>query len=285
MHSWSAKTHATPTQRQPTHTGQTLGTIIETMRKLIVIFCGFFLLLGVANGQKNDDVRFTADSINGVYIPKNLEDCFKQIDCFWADSIKLKAKEMAEKEFTIQAHFGFGMWMRNNWQLWSGSRLSKYFNEIGISHPDDMSGIILDSYHRYLRKELINLDEQVQYYKNFWEETTAEQDKLNEEFNEYSIGDTVIFNYLLGFSSNQQKKDFVNCKCVAEGIVTGKNEISLELKVRLIKSCGRKGIVVFDSQPPYYKYDNPKDRRATKRYLQTGKEEWLHYLNWEQSKK
>jgi hypothetical protein len=230
--------------------------------------------------------KLVADSINGVYIPKDLNDCFLQLNRIINKVDKEEFKNMAEQEAVGMTHFSIGLWMRNNWQLWSGSRLSKYFNEIGISHPDDMSRIILDSYHRYLRKELINLDEQVQDYKNYWEKAKAEQDELNEEYNEYSIGDTVLFNYLSGFSSNQQKKDFVNCKCVAEGIVTGRNEISLELKVRLIKSCGRKGIVIFDSQQtPYYKYENPKDRRATKRFLKTGKEEWLHYLNWEQSKK
>src|SRR5512140_1014411 len=99
------------------------------MRKLLIIFYGFFLLLDITNGQKDVNARFTVDSINGVYIPKNLEDCFKQIDSFWADSIKQKVRAMSEREFSGQAHFGFGLWMRNNWQLWSGSRLSKYFNE------------------------------------------------------------------------------------------------------------------------------------------------------------
>jgi hypothetical protein len=28
------------------------------------------------------------DSMNGVYIPMNLNDCFKQIDGFWTDSVK-----------------------------------------------------------------------------------------------------------------------------------------------------------------------------------------------------
>ena len=32
-----------------------------------------------------------------------------------------------------------------------------------------MSGIILDSYYRYLIGEEINLDEQIKYYKAYWE--------------------------------------------------------------------------------------------------------------------
>lgn len=57
---------------------------------------------------------------------------------------------ISEEEFTVNTHFGFGMWIRNNWNLWGGSRLSIYFNQKGIHHPDDMSGIILVSYHRHL---------------------------------------------------------------------------------------------------------------------------------------
>lgn len=49
------------------------------------------------------------DSIDGVYIPTDLNDCFKQIDGFWADSIKTQVRKMTEDEFTTNAHFGFGL--------------------------------------------------------------------------------------------------------------------------------------------------------------------------------
>lgn len=111
------------------------------------------------------------DSIDGVYIPIDLNDCFKQIDGFWADSIKSQVRSMSEDEFTANAHFGIGMWMRNNWKLWGGSRLSKYFNDLGVFHPDDMSGIILTSYHRYLLGRDVKLEEQISYYKEYWKKS------------------------------------------------------------------------------------------------------------------
>ncbi len=120
--------------------------------------------------NKEDEIRFTTDSLRGTYIPKDLEDCFKQIDSFWSDSLKTEIKTWTEDEFSGRAHMGFGMWMRNNWQLWGGSRLSKYFNEMGIYHPDDMSGIILTSYHRRLTGNEIKLEEQIKYYQDYWEE-------------------------------------------------------------------------------------------------------------------
>lgn len=108
------------------------------------------------------------DSLEGVYIPVDLNDCFKQIDGFWTDTVKTQVKNTTEAEFNANAHFGIGLWMRNNWGLWRGSRLSKYFNDMGIFHPDDMSGIILTSYYRYLTGQEIKLEEQIAFYKDYW---------------------------------------------------------------------------------------------------------------------
>lgn len=125
---------------------------------------------------REDELRFVADSLRGVYIPTDLEDCFRQIDGFWADSIKMQIASYTEEAFGSNAHLGFGMWMRNDWQFWRGSRLSSYFNELGIYHPDDMSGIILTSYHRYLSGKEIKLQEQVAAYQEYWRKM-KEQDK------------------------------------------------------------------------------------------------------------
>jgi len=67
-----------------------------------------------------------------------------------------------------QYHFGLGMGMRNEWGLWGGSRLAKWFNAQGITHPDDMSGIILHSFWRHLNGKPITLEQQVKYYQDYW---------------------------------------------------------------------------------------------------------------------
>lgn len=114
------------------------------------------------------------------YVPVDLEDCFVQINSFWADSVREKVKNREEEDFVVNAHFGFGMWIRNNWGLWRKSRLAKYFNELGIFHPDDMSGIILTSYHRYLNDKPLLLEEQIKYYQDYWEEARKQQEKIKE---------------------------------------------------------------------------------------------------------
>lgn len=64
------------------------------------------------------------------------------------DEIFRKENVKIDSSFTgIEFHHGLGTWMRNNWGLWSGnSHLYDYYIEIGITHPDNMSGHILETY-------------------------------------------------------------------------------------------------------------------------------------------
>ena len=68
----------------------------------------------------------------------------------------------------IRYHRTIGMWMRNNWGLWRGSRLKQYFNNLGVNHPDDMSAIILTSFWRHLHKQPIKLEEQIKVCQDYW---------------------------------------------------------------------------------------------------------------------
>jgi hypothetical protein len=95
-------------------------------------------------------LKLQNDTINGVYIPQNLEDCFVQLDKILSEDDKNTIKKLANKEETIQYHHGLGMWLRNNWGLWGGSRLQTYFLNGKINHPDDMSALILEYYYDWL---------------------------------------------------------------------------------------------------------------------------------------
>jgi hypothetical protein len=101
------------------------------------------------------------------YVPKDLDDALKQLDLLLGDKGRAEVQSAKESDM-IQYHMGIGMWMRNNWGLWAGSRLAQYFNQIGIRHPDDMTGIIFDSYWRKLHGQDIALDAQVHFYQNYW---------------------------------------------------------------------------------------------------------------------
>ena len=66
--------------------------------------------------------------------------------------------------------------MRNNWGLWQGGPLAKYFNELGINHPDDMSSIIMDSYVARLQGIKYDLDKEIAEYKAYWEKMKEPND-------------------------------------------------------------------------------------------------------------
>jgi hypothetical protein len=109
--------------------------------------------------------RILMDSIDHVYIPKDLPDCFRELNIIFSKPKELNEfKTMSEDDIGVY-HMGLGRWMRNYWGLWNGSRLSNYFNKLGVKHADNMSGIILRSYHRHLNGKKILLDELLRRYK------------------------------------------------------------------------------------------------------------------------
>ena len=94
--------------------------------------------------------RKVADTIDGFYIPKNLEECFFELNKLLKTKDKNEIKNLSNKNEMSKFHFGLGMWLRNNWYLWGGSRLQLYFFAKGIDHPDDMTGLLLRFYYDWL---------------------------------------------------------------------------------------------------------------------------------------
>ncbi len=117
-----------------------------------------FACCAIAQDKPKEDR--TVGERKEIYIPKDLEDRIVELKKLLKPEDIEKMKAGTENEM-IQYHFGLGMWMRNNWGLWRGSRLARWFNAKGIKHPDDMSGIILYSFWRHLNQKPIALDEQV----------------------------------------------------------------------------------------------------------------------------
>jgi len=94
--------------------------------------------------------RIASETIEGVYIPQNLGECFIELDKQLKEVDKKEMQALTKRSGMISYHLSLGMWMRNNWGLWGGSRLQKYFADKGISHPEEMSSIILYHYHDWL---------------------------------------------------------------------------------------------------------------------------------------
>lgn len=102
--------------------------------------------------------------------PTKLSECFSLLDNIFSEAPDGDwFKEAEEEDAIAQSHHGLGMWIRNNWDLYKkDGPLYEYFTKLGLTHPDDMSGVILTSYHRHINNKEICLDGQIKYYIKFW---------------------------------------------------------------------------------------------------------------------
>ena len=139
----------------------------------------FILILISGCSDPEVVVDLVKSSDDEIYIPVDLEDAFRTLDAS-IDELTIKRLRSGEIH-PDEMHFGLGAHLRNSWRLWSGSRLSLYFNKLGIFHPDDMSGIILRSYAAHLREEPIQLEEQIQFYVQYWNAVKPPEDFVNPE--------------------------------------------------------------------------------------------------------
>jgi hypothetical protein len=79
-----------------------------------------------------------------------LGECFTELDKLLKEIDKKEMQALPNRKDMIAYHMGLGTWMRNNWSLWGGSRLTEYFIGKGITHPESMSSVILYGYHDWL---------------------------------------------------------------------------------------------------------------------------------------
>jgi hypothetical protein len=120
------------------------------MKTAKIFFLWSTMLLTIGGyGQENRQLRGK---------PRNLEETFLYLNQLFDDTAKYNFMLLPVEISTARLHHGFGTWIRNNWGLWGNSDLKKYFAEKGVRHPDEMSGIILGSYHQYLTNKQIEFN-------------------------------------------------------------------------------------------------------------------------------
>lgn len=110
-------------------------------------------------------LRISLAEINGVYIPVDLEDSFRELQRLSSAEDIEKFKSAPEEIVRDKLHFGLGRWIYVNWGFYLGSRFSHYLRSLGLEHPDDMTKFVIVSFHRHLNGEDLRIDEQVEYYK------------------------------------------------------------------------------------------------------------------------
>lgn len=112
-----------------------------------------------AEFEKQYQERIRKDKLNGIYIPKNLDDALLQLDKLISPESQAKIKTIPEDSVCWALHARLGQWMMLNWGFYGGSRLSFYLRSAGITYPDDMADFILLCYHRRLNAKPYTIKE------------------------------------------------------------------------------------------------------------------------------
>lgn len=119
----------------------------------------------------NDSIyqlRVLESELDGMYIPKDLYDVFKELDKLMDGQAKKAFMAFSDAEVDRKTHGSLGVWLEHKWSLSEGSRLSEYFRKMKVPHYDYMIGIIITSYHRHLHQKDLKIKEQVMFFRAVW---------------------------------------------------------------------------------------------------------------------
>jgi hypothetical protein len=122
-----------------------------------------------------------------VYIPKDLDDAFAQLDKLSSQESLSKFQNAPEEVVAKKLHFGLGRWMAYNWNFDEGSRFSHYLRKMGLSTIDHMINFMLISYHRYLNKVPQDYENRINIYKEQIEKEKREMMEKGEIISTQSI--------------------------------------------------------------------------------------------------
>ena len=115
--------------------------------------------------EQQYQARIGKDRLNGVYIPRNLDDALIQLDQLTSPEAKMKMKAVPEDSVCRFLHGRLGQWMIINWSFYEGSRLSHYLRSAGITYPDDMADFLILAYHKRLNAQPVVVKDLVVYFK------------------------------------------------------------------------------------------------------------------------
>ncbi len=141
------------------------------MNKLSIIFLSIFCFANALQAQvdttkqRSEEEKYAwrlrQEVLYGTYIPKDVNEVILELNKKIDAQSKSKFGAVTEDEAATKLFFSLGRWMTHNWSLYEGSRLSKYMQDLGIHHPDDMVKFFIIVYHRSLTKRPLEVKELV----------------------------------------------------------------------------------------------------------------------------
>lgn len=208
---------------------------------------------------------------NAEYEPKNLDDALAYMVCSWSNEDIRLFKNKNEEIAVSEEHFKYGQWIKNHWVRNGNSKFGKFFIRHGIIHPDDISSVVLKSFHRKLNNKSIDLAGQIQYRNIYWQDIIDEENNRNRElFNAFKIGDTLNFGFLRTFVDDEQEQMVKSGRCKAKGVLLKKSAKDFYLKIKIVSTCDSKGINTIDFR---------KNKGFERNYV--GDVVWNYFNDWQ----
>ncbi len=158
--------------------------MIIKLIKVSLIICFAHSLIGQSKQAKLQakqdsiyDSNIKKAYLNGVYIPSDLADSFKELIRLSPASSLERMAAAPERLAAKKLHLGLGKWMAHNWSFYEGSRFSAYLKSLGVSYPDDMIEYTIISLHRHLNQVDLEIEKRAKSYAD------KRKKELNERLN------------------------------------------------------------------------------------------------------
>jgi hypothetical protein len=177
---------------------------MKTIRNLTLVTLLFSLTVS-CNGQGNKITK-----------PKNLEEGITFFQQTWTKKQLKEFRLKDEGKALADVHFAAAMWVRNEWVRSDRNKeFKKYFNDLGVFAPDDISSILFTSLHRRLNGKDIQLNKQIERNKEYWDKINNCQQKQTEKavgyYNQYKIADTINIYMPVDTSSGNRNAVIYGC--------------------------------------------------------------------------
>ena len=111
-----------------------------------------------AKAEREEEIRkwqedyaqeIVADSLNGYYIPKNVKECFEELDRMLRTKDRLRIKNLGPAPY-VDVFDPIATMIRGRWSLWGRSRLYIYLEKRYLMMAEDNSTLIIRYYHAWL---------------------------------------------------------------------------------------------------------------------------------------
>lgn len=109
--------------------------------------------------QREYEARIKLSRIDDIYVPADIYDAFKELDKKSTAASKEKYAGAPEDKIAELMRFRLGFWMKQNWGLVQGSRLTHSLRDFGIQTSDEAVDFILIAWHRHLNQKEPKLTE------------------------------------------------------------------------------------------------------------------------------